>query len=793
MRIEAGNHFLSSHQSKGPSCVLHNNHHYPTMKSLALWMALPWVVAGQSSSSAKLDQPFTASFSKLEHAACVTLYHRNGRIGCGTESRSAQRGQLQYFEGDDLPETNEKYVAVIEDYMLRDGPISMLQQEVKNGLVQGILVLNSTDDNVEREVQWYSPEPKYPQGYGTPSAGVNYGNIQYQWNFMGSGIIQKDMYGLPMAFVVDSDVSKAIRNEAQDQSAQTDVVAEFNYYMGPEDMNSADCLAWHDASNDEWNPKCLPLGGTSVWAAAGPPPEAAGEGQAKPTFVVGAGMDSNGLFHDLVHGSSAAASNILTLLMAAKLVGQVGDEELDQLNYQIVFGLFQGESHGFLGSRSFFRDLANFQCNSGKVYATPKLEEKSEYACLDPLYPSLKFQQLGQVAGMLSLDQLGVVTNKGYFYVHADQNNDQVGAFVANVLNSQYIKTNNYQVAYSSAKENNNNGFPYPPTPLTSLLSVTEGAVGGAVLTGYEKALPKTMPYHSFLDSAYHHEISLKAIASAATIAARTAIATAYAGAGNNYNYAQAAQYAANVIPELDYENDALVALANCFLYNGECTDLREYASTRAKNEKGKTGYTVGEGYSLGQRPNYYTGVYNHYYGQPVVAVANKMYGRYDGEDYGKSDGDFVTMQPKAMENAIHGILDDFLGRGSADFQDNVKCKKQSDCANVEFCAYDGEEPTCTGGGVCVCSRANFHRALDEAIEPAANMAPGYFEVSENDAGISPMYTEPYWSSDVGVRVYRDVGPLPGLITLVIGAAGMAISLCASYNIRLSLKKQKLY
>ena len=69
--------------------------------------------------------------------------------------------------------------------------------------------------------------------------------------------------------------------------------------------------------------------------------------------------------------------------------------------------------------------------------------------------------------------------------------------------------------------------------------------------------------------------------------------------------------------------------------------------------------------------------VYNGAYGQPFVLVGDQTYGRYDGEKFGKKNTDAIAMQPTVLENAIHGLLDDFLGRGSDDFKEK-SCKKQS-------------------------------------------------------------------------------------------------------------------
>jgi nicastrin len=261
--------------------------------------------------------------------------------------------------------------------------LATLEQD-KDGRLQGILILNSTSVQNNGGNSIYSPESAAPQGYDTPSAQLNYGYIQYKWNSRGEGLTMLDFFGIPMAYVTDSAVAQSLREESQSSSSDDNhrIVAEFNYYMGPEVMNSASCLAWHDVSNDRWNPKCLPLGGTSVWAAAGSPSVSADS----PVLLVAAGMDSTGFFHDLSPGANTAASNILTLLLAAKLIGTyVTDADLDALPNRIVFALFQGESYGFVGSRSFLRDLAfpGFVCYSDLVRSKTKLGNSSEFGCLN--------------------------------------------------------------------------------------------------------------------------------------------------------------------------------------------------------------------------------------------------------------------------------------------------------------------------------------------------------------------------------------------------------------------------
>lgn len=751
-----------------------------------------------------IDEPFTSSFARLAHAPCVSLFYRDGRMGCGTEDHSLQIGQLKYFDGS-LPDTDKPYVAVMEEEMLTAQSLDTLLA-ARGQLLQGVLVLNSTsNEDGGQSASYYSPDSVTPNGYGTPSANINnYGNNAYQWNPKGQDLFNYDMHGIPMAYVLESEVSQSLRQEAMSDSQAADdaIVAEFNYYMGPEGINSVECLGWKDAATNDWNPKCLPLAGTSVWAAAGSPPNPNSNSNSnnngnnnnnnkRPAVVLAAGMDSTSLFHDVSPGANTAASNILTVLMAAKLIGQsVSDNTLDNLPNRIVMALFEGESYGFVGSRSFLRDVAypGFQCDGNLVYAVPRLGEKSDWACLSPLRPSLRFSSIGKIKGMLSVDQVGHLVGDGVMYVHADNNNDNMGGFMASAL--KYAGTNDYSVA-SASNNNNNNAYPYPPSPLTSLLQLSGGGVGGAVLTGYDYAFTNKVPYHSHRDSAGLVSISLDSIAAAATIVARGILAAAYDD--GSYDYETAGQYAANAIGELAANDEDLVALADCLLYNGECSMLKDFSSMEVSNDRIRTGVNVGSPNSLGNPPNYYVGVYNRYYGQPFVSIGDQFYGAYNGDDFGNKNSDAIHMLPEALESAIRGLFNDFLGRGSNQGGDFVECTSDSNCANVDYCGAYGDRATCTGRGQCVCSRAQYHVALDEALLPAENKAPGYFIVNENDEGQSAMYTEPYWSNSVGVRVYRDAGWLPGFLTLAGGAGAFALSLFSAFVLRVGLRKERLY
>ena len=802
-----------------------------------------------------LDEPFQSSFTKLKHSPCVTLYHRNGRAGCGSTDRQTQSGPIYYYDGSSTPPNDgTDFVAVLEEYALTAEAVDALLNVNKNGNLKGILVLNSTYANDDGET--HSPGSVYPNGYGTPSAGIGYGNIQFPWNSYGDGLNMYDLYGVPMAYINSYEASGYIRQSAQQKNQKLDIYGSFNYYMGPDGVNSEECLAWKDAEDGKWNPKCLPLGGTSVWAFAGSPPtinnaarqlEDAGAGEGadaadaeseadvveedgadavegeadaeadanadadandnaqeqinygdgKPAIVIAASMDSTSMFHDLSPGANEGATNTLTLLMAAYLFGSaVSDSTLDALTNRVVFALFDGEAYGYIGSRRFLKDVQGFQCQDQYTVNSVANDANSDKACLYPMRPSLMFQGIGQIAGMLTVDQVGLPASSGNLYVHNDGQGG-MGTFMANVLLYSGTGTQYYSAANSAASNQGNGEFPYPPTPLTALQSITGGQVGGAVLTGYDYRFNKNPPYQSHLNWAQESSMNYKAIAAAATMIARTALAAAYDD--GSYDYATAAKYAYNKIGALDYQDETFVELAQCLHLNGNCKMLDKYASLEAKNEKARTGFQgLGVGKTLGSPPNYYVGVYSADYGQPFVRVGKSFYGAYDGDAYGKSSTDAVGMQPKLLPQAVRGLLNNFLGRGSASTKDGSTsysrrtCHQESDCKGVSYCGAQGDSATCTGGKVCVCSRAFYHIALDEAVEPASQKATGFFE-TPYDEGVSPLWAEPYWSNEVGIKMFRVAKERQGFIALAAGGICLAACFFLAVIVKVGMVKEKVY
>ncbi|KAL7486469.1 hypothetical protein ACHAW6_012068 [Cyclotella cf. meneghiniana] len=805
-----------------------------------------------------LSQPFNNKhFSNIPHAACVTLFTRNGRVGCGTFDRNVQTGRLVSWTavasknndangaGRELADlaTVVPYVAVLDESDYTAETVAQLINYSQGftagdqygtveigGPLRGILVLTSANGGGS----YASPEPLTPQGDNTPSEAFTV-SPSYEWNVNnnGDGLTVQDMYGLPTAYVYDTSTADYLRQVANEQAslhlnvqedgtdnAYPSILSEFNYYMGPatHDGNAATsktCLEWKDVDG-LWNPRCLPLGGNSVWSVAGSPlPLGYNAGDGRPVVWVAAGMDATSMFHEMVPGANTAASNILTVLLAAQAIGGVKDEILDQLYGRIGFALFQGESYGYLGSRRFFKDLlAGFACQKGNegvasVYKR-KDDETTTRACLHPLRADLTFQNLGTVRGMIAVDQVGNLGGGKNFYVQGGESTGGFGGFLGQVMVE--LSTDDYLVQASAASQiaQDDGSYPLPPTPLTSLVKISDSAYGGVALTGYDDAFVANSYYHSHLDSTSKFQsIDSDAIATAATILARAAVAAAYQNEAEDVDAQTAAAYGMELIPDaISSSSETFQKLYNCLFQDGNCETFLNYATVEEKNDAARTGIDLGIGQPLKSPPNYYVSIYDLDNGQAAVRASGKLYGSLvegDGDDvkaYGEDVNDVFILRPSLLETSVFGIFNDFLGRGSFSNDDDnsanelVKCQSTTDCSSVSYCSTASSSlqlPTCAGG-LCICgSRCHYHLALDEALIPTKNKNPNYFEIQEGDAGVSAMYTEPFWDSGVGVRIYNDAGNTPGTWAMSMGAVAALLCFMVVYRLKKTLVKEKVY
>ena len=73
------------------------------------------------------------------------------------------------------------------------------------------------------------------------------------------------------------------------------------------------------------------------------------------------------------------------------------------------------------------------------------------------------------------------------------------------------------------------------------------------------------------------------------------------------------------------------------------------------------------------------------------------------------------------LEMSIHGLLDDYFGRGSAFNNGDGDDKVVEFVQRHKSCCSSPNTVVCSGTKICVCFRMWYHMALNEAINPIPN------------------------------------------------------------------------
>jgi len=241
--------------------------------------------------------------------------------------------------------------------------------------------------------------------------------------------------------------------------------------------------------------------------------------------------------------------------------------------------------------------------------------------CLRPARGDLTFQNLGAVRGMIAVDQVGNLGGSKDLYVLRGKDGDGDGddggfaAFLSQVAVELSSNDEGGYVAQASSVEGGDDdggATPLPPTPLSSLVKISGASIGNVALTGYDDASVPMSMYHSHLDSASSYSgrqtIDKDAIASAATLLARTAVAAAYQDADYSIDYETAAAYALGLVQDaVDPSSETFVNLY------GNCETLLNYGGVERANDAKRTGKDIGMGVLLGTPPNYYVSIYDAY------------------------------------------------------------------------------------------------------------------------------------------------------------------------------------
>ncbi|KAJ8763070.1 hypothetical protein K2173_023275 [Erythroxylum novogranatense] len=406
---------------------------------------------------------------------CVRLLNLTGEIGCANPGRDKVVAPVVRFRNaDDLTHSSAVLVSLDELQEVFD---RITEDPNFANNVEGVLVESGTD--IKNKIKGFSPAQKFPEAEFSP-----YGNINYEWNANGSGIMHKT-YNFPVFLVSEGSIQyiqkAALKNE-KTKNAYTANVAEFDMVMqttksGTRDSKS--CLR---------EGTCLPLGGYSVWSSL-PPVNVSSSNQMKPVILTVATMDSASFFRDKSMGAESPISGLITLLAAVDSLSRL--DGLSGLSKQLVFSVFTGEAWGYLGSRRFLLEL-DLQSDAVKGLNNTLIDMVLE---------------IGSVGK-------GISGSNTTFFAHAAGVSSTTNEMLNALIRAQNsLKSKNIFIKSSSTS---NPGI--PPSSLMAFLR-KNSSTPGIVLEDFDSSFINKF-YHSYLDDI--SKINSSAIVAAASLVART-------------------------------------------------------------------------------------------------------------------------------------------------------------------------------------------------------------------------------------------------------------------------------
>ena len=491
-----------------------------------LWLGLTLfcgALAGLNLDDAAVTVVSTATGS------CTRFYSHDGHVGCATPGQDGVDAEIFGITSQAHLDTFSSAAAAsgARALVMDIGQLTKasMAQLVATKRVAGLLLLQTT----------------------TPPKAWSPGGAANSFNPAGFNALSQD-FGFPISLVDQTQSATMLRYAEGNRAAAASTTllpvykAKLSWFMGPEAADVRVCLQWRTLTNTN-EPKCVPVGGESVWSMITPPGP---PGAAEPARVVmaTAQMDARSLFYSLAPGANTAASGAVALLGAARaLKGKVTTGMAG-----IAFALFQGEAWNAIGSTTFVDDVLNFKCE------TPAKDRNGADICLKPAMGSLAFRKLKTtLKEVVAVDQVG---KKGSsLYLHCATGNPKQPCALPAGVSGVSLAT----------------GTKGLPTTTATAFGAMGTGVNRYVLGGYDTDFAEQNPYFS------GHLDQVAAVSTAAITTASTKLAQTL------WSLAGGVDGASVTLSGIKANETVIAELFECVTQNWACPLWQEFAKPLQK------------------------------------------------------------------------------------------------------------------------------------------------------------------------------------------------------------------
>ena len=490
---------------------------------------------------------------------------------------------------------------------------------------------------------------------------------------------------------------------------------------------------------------CLSIGGYSVWTTFQDWNISYNQLnndtiQSPNDFIIAtATMDTTCLFHqNICRGGDGYIAGLIGWMAAIEALSHIKYHirNNSNINKQIIFMVFDGESYDLVGSRKFVYDILpdNFNCSTYMTVSS------TGFGCWQPYSSSLDFKKINinNIKGIIELSQIGMASkgndNKIERTLYAHYERDQIIYNNTNINNTMIINEAMNIASQISSEQSmgfqilsaNNTDLPgTPPSAYWAFLNESLD-IPGIVLTDHPSEFRNNW-YHSIYDS-YYNNLNVEQICMASTLYARLLYKLSL-NDPSNYNESYISH---------NVNADCLLVeqLLECLLLDMSC----DLVSSFAPKSKDST-------------PTHYSGVYIILEDDDIHDTSKFLF-RY-----------LANLTRK--EDKYHG-----------------SCSKNLDCA--------GKGYVCGGtnhGKYCMNSSTYFHSAVEPTM--IFNYDNNRWDVPDNNEYL--IWTESMWDSNIGTRFYRKETDDTQIFMLISGIIMMIINCLITLRFKIYCKHKFPY
>nr|XP_039263381.1 nicastrin-like [Styela clava] len=400
---------------------------------------------------------------------CARLMNGTSQIGCQSTLEGDVGVLFHVNQSDDISKVitgkHPPYIVLIHADYFSKASVKLYQS---SGKVRGILVYSN--ENYTGRLSGWSPELKCPrQHYGLYNStyGSNYAKCENNpWNPIGDGLTEEDI-NFPI-FIMKNDTASQMMIDCHDQHN-----LDGDYPLCAAQMKSRmdgaqsteTCIRRNNLQNNLSPAQyCDVIGGHTIVGTL----QATNSSteNPKPVILITSALDSRSFEMTSSSPGANSLTGFVSLLAVAQALGSLNNTVKENMPYDIIFVLFDGEAFDNMGSVRMVYDM------SKDSFPFKKKEGKWQPRRIN----------ISQIKYIIEIGQVGHINKTAYLHFDPlSASNSSIRTDVSAIIGA--LKTSGASASIKFRNQSGDNGL--IPSSLQSILKA--GNVSGIVITDFDK------------------------------------------------------------------------------------------------------------------------------------------------------------------------------------------------------------------------------------------------------------------------------------------------------------------